>query len=81
MTPTSLPIPAANESVLARSRSLIATGRLRDALDQLDRIPIGDPLHADADALRARIQRELLALAAAEQPAVPQSVPPGSPPE
>ena len=81
LTPALLPVPAANEAALARSRSLVETGRLQDALDQLDRIPVGDPLHAEADALRARIQRELLALAAAEQPAVTRSVPPGSPPE
>ena len=37
-----LPLPAATESYLARSRSLFASGRLRDALRELDRVPVGD---------------------------------------
>jgi hypothetical protein len=63
-----LPIAAANEVFLTRARAQFATGRLRDALDELDRIPVGDPLRADADRLRADVQRQLLAVAAAEQP-------------
>ena len=61
-----LPLPAATESYLARSRSLFASGRLRDALRELDRVPVGDSQRAAADRLRAEIQRELLAVAAAE---------------
>ena len=63
-----LPIAAANEAFLSRAKAQFASGRLRDALRQLDRIPIGDPLRADADRLRADVQRQLLAVAAAEQP-------------
>jgi hypothetical protein len=82
-TPEPLPVPRASEAFLSRGRALLATGRLRDALDQIDRIPIGDPLRADADRLRAAVQRELLAVAAAEQPATatPDALPALRPPE
>ena len=79
-TPDALPVPAASEAVLARGRSLVATGRLHDAIEQLDKIPIGDSLHAEATALRIRIQRDLLAVATAEQPRR-SSATTGSPPE
>lgn len=69
VAPEPLPVASANERFLRRGRSLFVTGRLRDALNEVDRIPIGDPLRADADELRSDIQRELLALAAAERPA------------
>ena len=49
-----------------RGRALFDGGHLRDALTEFDRVPAGDPLRADADAMRARIQNELLALALAE---------------
>jgi hypothetical protein len=65
---TPLPIAAANEVFLTRARAQFAAGRLRDVLRELDRIPVGDPLRADADRLRADVQRQLLAVAAAEQP-------------
>lgn len=68
MTPAPLPAAAANERFLALAKARYATGRLRDALNELDRIPVGDPLRADADRLRADVQRQLLAVAAAEQP-------------
>jgi hypothetical protein len=79
-TPDALPIPAASEAVLARSRSLVDTGRLHDAIEQLDKIPIGDSLHAEATALRTRIHRHLLAVATAEMPRR-SSATTGSPPE
>lgn len=81
--PAALPQPAANETYLARSKSLVDTGRLRDALHELDRIPLGDPLRADADRLRSDIQRQFLAIAAAELPAAGRvaSGPPQRPPE
>jgi tetratricopeptide (TPR) repeat protein len=66
--PEPLPLAAATEAFLSRARTLYATGRLRDALHEIDRVPIGDPLRAEADRLRADIQRQLLAVAAAEQP-------------
>jgi tetratricopeptide (TPR) repeat protein len=61
-----LPVPAATEVFITRARALFATGRLRDALTELDLVPLGDPLRADADRLRGDIQRELLTVAAAE---------------
>lgn len=64
-----LPMPSANELYLSRSRSLFRSGRLRDALRELDRVPIGDSQRADADRLRAEIQRALLAVAAESRPA------------
>jgi len=77
LTPEPLPMAAANETYLSRGRVLAATGRLRDALQEIERIPTGDPLRADADRLRSDIQRQFLAIAAAEQPAPPlPDVPP-----
>lgn len=64
--PAPLPIPAPTESYLAQARALFAGGKLRDALRVLDRVPVGDTLRADAERLRADIQRELLAVATAE---------------
>lgn len=61
-----LPVPSVAEAYLTRGRALFDGGRLRDALSEFDRVPAGDPLRADADAMRARIQNELLALALAE---------------
>ena len=58
-----VPIVRASETALARARSLHAGGHLHDALRALDRIDAGDPLRADADRLRADIQRDLLAAA------------------
>lgn len=64
--PLPLPLPSATELYLARSRSLYETGRLRDALRELDRVPIGDAARADADRLRGQIQLALLAAAAVD---------------
>ena len=64
-----LPLPTASERYLSRSRSLFQSGRLRDALRELDRVPIGDSGRAEADRLRAEIQRELLAVAAGSRTA------------
>jgi len=66
MTPEPLPVPAASESFLSRSRALVARGQLYDALTELERIPRGDRVRSDADRLRADIQRHLLRLAAAD---------------
>lgn len=56
----SLPIPSASEAHLRRARQLFEAGKLPDALAALDRVAIGSPTYADAQALRARVQRELL---------------------
>lgn len=64
-----VPVPTASERFLTRGRAHLAAGRLREALAEVDRIGLGDPRHDEANALRAAIQRELLAVAAAEYPA------------
>lgn len=58
-----LPVVRASEGAIVRARSLYTAGRLRDALRALDRITPGDPARAEADRLRADIQRDLLAAA------------------
>lgn len=58
-----LPVPGAAELAVSRARAHFAAGRVRDALAELDRVPAGDPARAEADRLRGRIQRELLAAA------------------
>ena len=67
-----LPVPGASETFLSRSRVLTARGQLYDALNELDRIPLGDRLRPDANRLRAEIQRHLLRLAAAEGASAPR---------
>jgi hypothetical protein len=67
-----LPVPAASEVSFARARGWSESGRLRDALAALDAIRPGDPLRAQADELRARIQQQLLDSAHATQ-ALPSS--------
>jgi tetratricopeptide (TPR) repeat protein len=66
IAPDPLPVPATNERYLLRGRALFSTGRLREAIADLDRIPLGDPLRPEADRLRGQIQRELLAVAASD---------------
>jgi tetratricopeptide (TPR) repeat protein len=55
-------IPRRGETVLARARVLAANGRLRDALAMLDLVRSTDPQKADADRLRADIQKQLIGL-------------------
>jgi tetratricopeptide (TPR) repeat protein len=56
-----LMVPRSSETALERARSLFASGRLYDALRAVDLVRPTDPLRADADRLKAAIQRELLA--------------------
>jgi tetratricopeptide (TPR) repeat protein len=56
-----LPMPSATEAYLERGRSLYQSGRLRDALRELERIPMGDAARPEADRLRGQIQQALLA--------------------
>jgi len=72
-----LPVVRASETVLARARTLHAGGRLRDALRALDRISVADPFRAEADRLRADVQRDLLAAAGihSSAPNVPGNLP------
>jgi hypothetical protein len=78
--PSALPLPSPTETYLLRARSLFASGKLRDALRALDRVPVGDALRTDAERLRADIQRELLAVAGAEASSASSSAVPVSPP-
>ena len=69
ITAEPLPIVRTADILLDHARELYAGGRLHDALRLLDRIGIADPVRADADRLRADIQRDLLAAASAGTPA------------
>ncbi len=82
VTPPPLPVPLPAESYLREGRALFASGKLRDALRAVDRVPVGDSLRPEADRLRGDIQRELLAVASAQgaSPALLAN-PPGPPPE
>jgi hypothetical protein len=79
-TPGSLPVPSPAEAYVSRARSLFASGKLRDALRSLDRVPVGDALRSDAERIRADIQRELLVVAAAEASSASSIAPPAAPP-
>jgi tetratricopeptide (TPR) repeat protein len=57
-----LVIPRSSETALERARALFESGRLHDALRAVDLVRPTDPLHADADKLKAAIQKELLAM-------------------
>jgi tetratricopeptide (TPR) repeat protein len=78
--PSPLPLPSPTETYLVQARSLFASGKLRDALRALDRVPVGDVLRPDAERLRADIQRELLAVAGAEASSASSIAAPVSPP-
>jgi len=54
--------PRRGETALARARALDTSGHLRDALAALDEIRLADPERADADRLRADLQRQLMTL-------------------
>jgi tetratricopeptide (TPR) repeat protein len=56
-----LPIVRDGERRIDRAATLRASGRLREALRELDVIEPGDPLRPEADRLRSEIQRVLLA--------------------
>ena len=60
VAPEPLPMVRTTDTLLDRARELYAGGHLHDALRTLDRIRIADPLRADAEHLRAVIQRDLL---------------------
>ena len=55
-----LALPRRGAEALARARTLTASHQLQDALKALDLIRVTDPQKADADLLRADIQRQLL---------------------
>lgn len=64
---TVLPEPRVSDGALRRCRSLVEVGRVHDALAECGRIGPGDVRRAEADALVARIQRELLAVSTGGQ--------------
>jgi len=68
-----LPMPRRGETTLNRARALAASGHLHDALTLVESIRPTDPQKADADGLRAEIQRQLLALTS-----LPAVAPPGA---
>ncbi|HUR32976.1 MAG TPA: tetratricopeptide repeat protein [Vicinamibacterales bacterium] len=76
-----LPVPRRSETALSRARALVSSGKLRDALPLLEAIRVTDPERAEADRLRADVQRQLLALGGPSSgaPAVPSATPTGSP--
>lgn len=78
--PTEVPVPSPTEAYVARARALFASGKLRDALRSLDRVPVGDALRPDAERIRADIQRELLAVAGAEASSASSAAPAPAPP-
>jgi tetratricopeptide (TPR) repeat protein len=61
IVPEPLIVPRSADAALDRARALIASGRVYDALRAVDLVRPTDPLRADADKLKAAIQRELLA--------------------
>lgn len=58
-----LPVVRRSETELLRARELYAGGHLRDALRVLQHITLADPARAEADRLRADIQRHLFVAA------------------
>jgi tetratricopeptide (TPR) repeat protein len=60
-----LVVPRSSETALDRANALFASGRLYDAIRAVDLVRPTDPLRAEADKLKAAIQRELLAHAQA----------------
>ena len=59
---TGLPMPRRGETALDRARALSERGHLHEALAALDGVKPTDQQRPEADQLRARIQRDLLAL-------------------
>jgi hypothetical protein len=55
-----LPIVRDGERRIVRAQELRASGRLREALRELDVVELGDPVRPQADRLRSEIQRVLL---------------------
>jgi hypothetical protein len=58
-----LPAPRRGEIALGRARALVAGGHLREALVALDAVRTTDPEKAEADRIRADIQRRLVSAA------------------
>ena len=65
-------LPRRGENALSRGRQLAQSGRWREALAVLATVRVTDPQKADADRLRADLQKQLIAMSAgaAVSPAV-----------
>jgi hypothetical protein len=63
ISPDDALVPRRGDVALSRARVLATNGRLHDALGVLDLVKPTDPQKADADRLRAEIQKQLIALA------------------
>jgi hypothetical protein len=74
--PAALPLPSTADLVLARARALSARGHLHEALRLVETIGPGDQRRAEADELRAELQRTLIA--AVSTPAQAGGGPPAS---
>lgn len=68
LPPNVLPAPQPGEIALVRARTLFSRGHLNEAIRVLDEMPLGDRVAAEADALRADIQRVLFETAGARVP-------------
>ena len=75
-----LPVPDGDDIWLARARALHAKGRLHEALAALDAIRPEGARNADANELRAAIQRALLAAGRATLPSPPAAPAPATSP-
>lgn len=62
------PVPRRGEIAVGRARTLSAGGRLHEALAVLDSVRPTDPEKAEADRLRAEIQRKLFAQVTSPRP-------------
>jgi hypothetical protein len=60
---TVVTVPRSADLLVDRARALFGRGHLHEALDVLSRVRLEDPLRAEADRLRAEIQRALIATA------------------
>lgn len=58
-----LPVPGASDLAMRRARTLFARGHLHEALAVLETVPVADPRFAEAERIRADVQRVLLATA------------------
>jgi tetratricopeptide (TPR) repeat protein len=72
---SSLPLPRRGEIALTRARGFSDRGHLREALATLEAVQPTDPEKNEADQLRARIQRELIALALPDSKTRPNGSP------
>jgi hypothetical protein len=82
-SPEPLPVPRAAELALSRAQSIYESRNMKAALAALDGIADADPLSAEADRLRATIQRWLLAYPQPQNAGsgAGTAAPPGSPGE